>query len=701
MNFSPTQPVDLAAAAVCGSHAMTAASTSIAPVVEDDIEDLEDLGGAETADGVRVTRDLPPVVTLRAKRSASRAAVGGGGANTDGVGHRSRANDSDGRGAQSDDDNDEEGDDVPEILGSSKPAGASAVPGVAKVHVKTFGCSHNHSDSEFMAGQLGAYGYDLVTDPGDADVWVVNTCTVKNPSQSAMNTVITKGKAQGKKLVIAGCVPQGDKKAKELEDLSLIGVTQIDRIVDVVERTLAGDAVRLLEKKPLPSLDLPKVRRNEHVEILPLSTGCLGQCTYCKTKHARGELGSYSPEALVQRVQTAIAEGVTEIWLSSEDTGAYGIDLGTDITRLLRDLTAVLPTDGSCMLRLGMTNPPYILAHLDAVADAMHHPSVYAFLHIPVQAGSDAVLDRMKREYVVAEFEKVADTLLAKVPGITIATDIICGFPGETSQDWEKTMALCRKYEFVELHLSQFYPRPGTPAARMKRVDTKEVKRRSRELTAYIESYRPHDKLVGTTQKVWVTDVAKDKVSLVGHTKSYVQVLLPGGEENKARLMGKSAEVRIIDAHRWHVTGELIEVHDRTAPRPEAPPAPKYSSPAAEAWDLKTRKRKEAAARADRVNEKGNNACSSCGAPEGETCGGDKEGTGSSDAETTTTRNDESLGTWMFRALTTAPENRLEWILTAGVFLGLLGIMLSWVASHLSKIASGVSAIASMTRTDR
>ena len=124
--------------------------------------------------------------------------------------------------------------------------------------------------------------------------------------------------------------------------------------------------------------------------------------------------------------------------------------------------------------------------------------------------------------------------------------------------------------------------------------------------------------------------------------------------------MGKSAEVRIIDAHRWHVTGEVIEVHDRTAPRPEAPPAPKYSSPAAEAWDLKTRKRKEEGANADWVNEKGNNACSSCGAPEGETCGGDKEGTGSSDAETATTRNYESLGTWMFRALTTAPENRLR-----------------------------------------
>ena len=679
---------------------MTAPSTSTAPVVhDDDLEDLEDIGGAETAEGVRVTRDLPPVVKVRAKARRSSAVAGGGGTNTDGVGHRARVTDADDDEDDKDDDIDEEGDDVPEILGSSKPGARSTVPGVAKVHVKTFGCSHNHSDSEFMAGQLGAYGYDLVTDPDDADVWVVNTCTVKNPSQSAMNTVITKGKAQGKKLVIAGCVPQGDRKAKELDNLSLIGVTQIDRIVDVVERTLAGDAVRLLEKKPLPSLDLPKVRRNEHVEILPLSTGCLGQCTYCKTKHARGELGSYSPAALVQRVQSAIAEGVSEIWLSSEDTGAYGIDLGTDITRLLKDITAVLPTDGSCMLRLGMTNPPYILSHLDAVAEAMHHPSVYAFLHIPVQAGSDAVLDRMKREYVVADFFKVADTLLKKVPGITIATDIICGFPGETEADWAATMELCRKYEFIELHLSQFYPRPGTPAARMKRVDTKEVKRRSRELTKYIESYRPHDHLVGTTQRVWVTDVAKDKVSLVGHTKSYVQVLLPGGPENAARLMGKSAEVKIATAHRWYVTGELLEVHTRTAPRPEAPPAPKYSSPAAEAWDLKTRKRKEANKEAqDHVawvnakNDVPNNTCSTCGAADGTACG--EHDTETSGETTGLLGKDESLGAWARRALTTAPESRLEWILTAGVLLGLAGVMLTWMAAHLGKIAAGVSAIA-------
>ena len=115
-----------------------------------------------------------------------------------------------------------------------------------------------------------------------------------------------------------------------MQDVSVIGVTQIDRIVDVVEQALQGHTVSLLRKKALPALDLPKVRKNRHVEILPLSTGCLGACTYCKTKHARGELGSYALDALVKRFRSAVEDPfVREVWLSSEDTGAYGRDIGT------------------------------------------------------------------------------------------------------------------------------------------------------------------------------------------------------------------------------------------------------------------------------------------------------------------------------------------------------------------------------------
>lgn len=149
-----------------------------------------------------------------------------------------------------------------------------------------------------------------------------------------------------------------------------------------MEEALKGHIVRLLAKKELPVLDLPKIRKNRLVEIIPLSTGCLGSCTYCKTRHARGKLGSYDPQAIVNRAKTAIEEGVMEIWLTSEDTGAYGRDIGTNLPNLLKAIIKIMPDH--TMLRLGMTNPPYILEHLQAMADIMKHPRVYQFLHVPV-----------------------------------------------------------------------------------------------------------------------------------------------------------------------------------------------------------------------------------------------------------------------------------------------------------------------------
>ncbi|CAI7786811.1 unnamed protein product, partial [Closterium sp. NIES-54] len=415
----------------------------------------------------------------------------------------------------------------------------TSVPGTQSIYIKTFGCSHNMSDSEYMAGQLAAFGYQLVEVPSEADLWIINTCTVKNPSQSAMDTLIRKGRELSKRLVLAGCVPQGDSGVAEGEGVSVVGVQQIDRVVEVVEETLKGNTVRLLSRnRALPALDLPKVRRNKWVEIVPISVGCLGACTYCKTKHARGHLGSYPLPVLVDRVRAAVAEGVREIWLSSEDTGAYGRDIGSDLPSLLSALVASLPPDGRCMLRVGMTNPPYILEHLPEIAKILNHACVYKFLHLPVQSGSNSVLEGMKREYTVEEFCRVVDTLMGLVPGLEIATDIICGFPGETAADFEQTMDLIRKYKFAQVHISQFYPRPGTPAARMPKVPSGEVKQRSRALTTLIESFTPYTNLLGTTQRVWITDVAADKTKLVGHTDSYVQVLVPPDDVALDKLPG-------------------------------------------------------------------------------------------------------------------------------------------------------------------
>ena len=119
-----------------------------------------------------------------------------------------------------------------------------------------------------------------------------------------------------------------------------------------------------------------------------------------------------------------------------------------------------------------MTNPPYILDHLEEMAEILNHDRVYSFLHVPVQAGSDAVLADMRREYTVAEFERVVQFLRQKVEGITIVTDIIAGFPTETEEDFQETLRLVEKFQFPSLFINQFFPRPGTPAARMKRVPT-------------------------------------------------------------------------------------------------------------------------------------------------------------------------------------------------------------------------------------
>ncbi|MCH96140.1 threonylcarbamoyladenosine tRNA methylthiotransferase-like, partial [Trifolium medium] len=162
----------------------------------------------------------------------------------------------------------------------------------------------------------------------------------------------------------------------------------------------------------------------------------------------------------VGRVKSVVSDGVKEIWLSSEDTGAYGRDIGVNLPTLLNALVAELPADASTMLRIGMTNPPFILEHLKEIAEVLRHPCVYSFLHVPVQSGSDAILTAMNREYTVSEFRTVVDTLTELVPEMQIATDIICGFPGETDEDFEQTVNLIREYKFSQVHISQFYPRP-------------------------------------------------------------------------------------------------------------------------------------------------------------------------------------------------------------------------------------------------
>lgn len=450
-----------------------------------------------------------------------------------------------------------------------QPDENSNVPGLASIYVKTWGCTHNGSDGEYMAGQLAAYGYKLVDEPAQADLWLLNSCTVKNPAEDHFKNYIDKARETNKHIVLAGCVPQGAPKSAYMKGLSVIGVQQIDRIVEVVEETLKGNNVRLMGKKRKnnkkyggASLNLPKVRRNPLIEIIAINTGCLNECTYCKTKHARGELGSYNPDEIVERLKQSFAEGVVEIWLTSEDTGAYGRDIGTNIVELLWKMVEHIPE--GCMLRIGMTNPPYILEHLEQMALILDHPRVYSFLHVPIQSASDSVLADMKREYCSDDFRDIVNFLREKVPGVNILTDLILGFPTETEEDFQETIKLVEDYKFSSLFINQFFQRPGTPAARMRQVPTQERKRRTRIVSELFNSYTTFDKKLGERQHVLVTEVSHDGNFYVAHNKFYEQVLVPKVDI----YMGKMIEVEIIECTKFSMKGNVVEQVFNTPLRP-------------------------------------------------------------------------------------------------------------------------------------
>ncbi|XP_049731983.1 threonylcarbamoyladenosine tRNA methylthiotransferase [Elephas maximus indicus] len=439
------------------------------------------------------------------------------------------------------------------------PPSDSTIPGIQKIWIRTWGCSHNNSDGEYMAGQLAAYGYKITEKASDADLWLLNSCTVKNPAEDHFRNSIKKAQEENKKVVLAGCVPQAQPRQDYLKGLSIIGVQQIDRVVEVVEETIKGHSVRLLGQKKDNGkrlggarLDLPKIRKNPLIEIISINTGCLNACTYCKTKHARGNLASYPIDELVDRAKQSFQEGVCEIWLTSEDTGAYGRDIGTSLPALLWKLVEVIPE--GAMLRLGMTNPPYILEHLEEMAKILNHPRVYAFLHIPVQSASDTVLMEMKREYCVADFKRVVDFLKEKVPGITVATDIICGFPGETDQDFQETVKLVEEYKFPSLFINQFYPRPGTPAAKMEQIPAQVKKQRTKDLSRVFHSYNPYDHKIGERQQVLVTEESFDSKFYVAHNRFYEQVLVP----KNPSFMGKMVKVDIYESGKHFMKGQPV-----------------------------------------------------------------------------------------------------------------------------------------------
>ena len=417
-----------------------------------------------------------------------------------------------------------------------------------KIFIRTFGCSLNQSDSEQMAGVLTHAGFIIILKPEDADLIILNSCTVKGPTENSLFKEIKKWK--NKRLVIAGCIPQTDKE--KLKEYSLIGTKNLYQIVEVVQETLNGNLTQRLTFKGNPGLTLPRIRKNKNVGVIPISRGCLGSCTFCKTKAARGNLQSYPPNDILNLANEYLNEGANELWLTSQDCGCYGFDINTNLAELLEQLTKI---PGDFKIRIGMANPDHILKILTKLIQAYKNKKVFRFLHLPIQSGNDLLLTIMKRNYSVKEFKIVISAFRKEIPDITISTDIICGFPGETEEQFQDSLDLINWLKPLVLNISRFWPREKTPAAKMKnQLTSRLVKERSRKLHHLFRELgkKENEKELGRIKEVLIEE--KIKNGFVGRDENYRPIIL-----HETAELGQKMNVKIVGCSAIDLRGKIIK----------------------------------------------------------------------------------------------------------------------------------------------
>lgn len=339
-----------------------------------------------------------------------------------------------------------------------------------KIYIKTFGCQLNYSDSEVIAGILKQNGFEIVSNLNQSDTVVINSCGAKSVTQDRILDFIKTIK--NKEIFVGGCLT----KMIKLEGIK--GIFDTNTILELPE-LIKGRYSKLSDKKE-NKLNKPKIRINKDIAIVPISQGCLGTCNYCSVRLARGSLNSYEIKEIIQEIKTALAEGCSKLYLTSQDTGCYGLDINTTLPNLLRE---ILNLKENFQLRLGMSNPYYIKNYKEQLIPIFKDKRIMPFLHIPIQSGSDKILKEMNRKYKVEDFIDIVNFFRKNIPNMNIATDVIVGYPTETEQDFNKTYNLIKKIKPEVLNISKFGPRPNTEAAKLKQLHPKMVKERSKKLT--------------------------------------------------------------------------------------------------------------------------------------------------------------------------------------------------------------------------
>lgn len=421
-----------------------------------------------------------------------------------------------------------------------------------KAYIESYGCSASQAEG-FAIKKILSDSFSVTDNATDATIMIINTCAVKEQTETKMFRRISElneiRKKNGGILIVSGCLPkiQADKILEIDSEIKMVGPREINKI---------GELLGLDEKlDEFIGPEQEQISGNDIIDIVPISIGCLGNCSYCATKIARGSLSSFSVKDIVNRVKKSVlAEGKKEIWLTSQDTAVYGKDIKLNLAKLLTEITKI---KGAFKIRVGMMNPFAIVDYLDEFLDVFTHEKIFKFLHIPVQSGNDEVLKNMNRMYTAREFALLIEKIREKVPDVTIATDFIVGFPEESIEQFEDSIKLMEEINPDVINISRFGVRKGTAAEKMKDMVSREKTNRSRKMTAIAKEIKKKRnlELIEREFEIFIDETGQAG-SMIGRNDYYKPVVVKGiGKE----MLGKKMYVKIVDANINYCVGETIE----------------------------------------------------------------------------------------------------------------------------------------------
>ncbi len=396
-----------------------------------------------------------------------------------------------------------------------------------KFYVESYGCTMNQGETEMLADEYISKGHQRVKTLEEADMVIIGTCVVITKTEARMRRRIKHLSSKCSNVIVTGCLTTTDRGIQNwCPGASTITPSEIPITQDTGQKGPIG--------------------------TIPISTGCLGMCSYCITKLARGELKSRTPKQIMERFKSLISNGTREIRLSCQDTASYGADIQENLPDLLRQLCEI---PGDHRIRIGMMNPDTAIPILYELIEVMRNEKIYNFVHLPLQSGSDKILWKMNRNYTVEDWIGVVEKLRKTFPSITISTDVIVGFPGETDDDFKMTEKVLKTVRPDIVNITRFSTRPGTPAADMKnRVHSRIKKERSKILTdLHMEISRSiNETYVGNISKVLILEDGKED-TMIGRTDDYKVVVL------KEKLtIGRWFDVKISGASEVYLLGKMI-----------------------------------------------------------------------------------------------------------------------------------------------